>query len=254
MKMRKIAFIAGGFGPLSPEMKRRLGILQSAASTGTQIDMYGGKGSIESRTGEYKGTGKFDAIESEYGLAYGFPNEAKVCVEAEQEGYDAIILACGGDPGLYGIFEAVSIPVVGPGTTARHICSLISHRFTLLTTGKYGAVYSMMEHERPHNLGRWVSTRTIGLGVLDVRERPDEAYEAMLREAKAAMANEGSDAFTYGCMSMSFLDVDKKLEAELGVPFVNPGKVAVKMAETFIDMGIKHSKVTFPKPDNYMFK
>jgi allantoin racemase len=254
MTMRKIAFIAGGFGPLSPELKRRLGILQSAASEDTQIDMYGGKGSIESRRGEYKGSGKFEAIESEYGLAYGFPVEAKICVEAEQEGYDAIILACGGDPGLFGVFEAVSIPVVGPGTAARHICSLISHKFTLLTTGKNGPVYYLMEHEKPHNLGRWVSTRTIGLGVLDVRERPKEAYEAMLREAKAAMANEGSDAFTYGCMSMSFLDVDKKLEAELGVPFVNPAKVAVKIAETFIDLGIRHSKITFPKPDNYMFK
>ncbi len=134
--MRKIAFIAGGHGPLSPELKRRLSILQAAASQGTQIDMYGGKGSIESRKGEYKGTGKFEAIESEYDLAYVFPGEAKTVVEAEEEGYDAAILACGGDPGLFAIREAVSIPVVAPGTTARHVCSLICHKFTLLTTGR----------------------------------------------------------------------------------------------------------------------
>ena len=251
--MRKIAFISGGFGPLSPEMVRRHGVLQSAASSGTQVDMYGGKGSIESRKGEYKGTGKFGAIESEYGLAYGFPHEAKVCFEAEQEGYDAIILACGGDPGLFGIFESVSIPVIGPGTTARHICSLISHKFTLLTTGRRGSVYHLMEHENPHNLGRWVSTRAIGMGVLDVRERPEEAYNATIREAKAAMAEEGADAFTYGCMSMAFLDIDKKLESELGVPFINPAKVAVKTAEMFIDLKIRHNKITFPTPENYRF-
>jgi allantoin racemase len=252
--MRKIAFISGGFGPLSPEMKRRHGVLQSAASSDTRVDMYGGKGSIESRVGEYKGTGKFGAIETEYGLAYSFPHEAKVCVEAEEEGYDAIILACGGDPGLFGIFEAVSIPVVGPGTSARHVCSLISHKFTLLTTGRHGPVYHMMEHENPHGLGRWVSTRTIGLGVIDVRERPKECYEAMVREAKIAMANDGADAFTYGCMSMAFMDFDKKLEAELGVPFINPAKVAVKMAEMYIDLGIAHNKITFARPPNLRFR
>lgn len=87
--------------------------------------MYGGKGSIESRKGEYKGTGKMGAIESELGLAYSFPRTVKIVVEAEEEGYDAVILACGGDPGLFALREAVSILVVGPGTTARHVCSLL---------------------------------------------------------------------------------------------------------------------------------
>lgn len=252
--MRKIAFIGGGMGPLSPELTRRLNILRSVAAPDTQVDMYGGKGSIESRKGEYKGSGKFGAIEDEYGLAYAFPHEAKVCVEAEEDGYQAAILACGGDPGLFAIFEAVSIPVIGPGTTARHICSLISHKFTLLTTGKYGKVNSLLEHENPHGLGRWVSTRKIGMGVLDVRERPEDCYEATKREAQNAMKEEGSDAFTYGCMSMAFLDMDKRLEEELGVPFVNPAKVAVKMAETYIDLGIKHNKLTFQTPGNLRFR
>jgi allantoin racemase len=252
--MRKIAFIAGGHGPLSPELKRRLSILQAAASQGTQIDMYGGKGSIESRKGEYKGTGKFEAIESEYDLAYVFPGEAKTVVEAEEEGYDAAILACGGDPGLFAIREAVSIPVVAPGTTARHVCSLICHKFTLLTTGRPGPVRMLLEHEQPNGLGRWISTRSIGLGVREVRDKPEETLRATLREAKAAMAEEGSDAFTYGCMSMAFLEMEKKLENELGVPFVNPAKVAVRMAEMCVDFGIRHSKITFPMQKNYWFK
>ena len=252
--MRKIAFIAGGMGPLSPEMQRRLGILESVASPDTHIDFYGGKGSIESRKGVYKGSGKFGAIEDEYGIAYGFPHEAKLVVEAEEEGYDAIILACGGDPGLFGVLEAVNIPVIGPGTTARHVCSMISHKFTLLTTGRYGPIYSLMEHENPHGLGRWVSTRKIGLSVIDVREQPEETFQASLREARAAMAEEGADAFTYGCMSMAFMDMDKRLEDELGVPFVNPAKVAVKTAEMFIDLGIKHNKISFATPTNLRFR
>ena len=250
-RMRKIAFIAGGYGPLPPEMKRRQAILQAAASPGTQLDMYGGKGSIESRKGEYKGTGEFIAIESEYGLASSFAEDVKVVVEAEEEGYDAAVFACGGDPGLFAVREAVSIPVIGPGTAARHVCSLVCHKFTLLTTGRPGPVKMLLEHEQPHGLGRWVSTRSIGMGVRDVRRDPEGTFKATLREAKAAMAEEGADAFTYGCMSMAFVDMDKRLEAELGVPFVNPAKVAVRIAEMCIDLGLRHSKITFPKPDKH---
>lgn len=249
--MRKIAFIAGGYGPLPPELKRRQAILQASATHGTQVEMYGGKGSIQSRTGEYKGTDEFGATESEYDLAREFAEDIKVVIEAEKEGYDAVILACAGDPGLFAIREAVSIPVVAPGTTARHVCSLISHKFTLLTTGKRGAVKTLLEHEQPQGLGRWVSTRSIGLGVVEVRQKKEEAFKATLREAKAAMAEDGSDAFTYGCMSMAFSDFDKKLEKELGVPFVNPAKVAVRMAEMYVDFGIQHSKITFPSPTQY---
>jgi allantoin racemase len=254
LPMRKIAFIGGGMGPLSPELERRQEILRNTASPETRIDYYGGKGSIESREGEYLGSGRFNAIEDEYGLAYHFPSTAKIVVEAEEEGYDAIILSCGGDPGLFAVFEAVNIPVIGPGTTARHICSLISHKFTLLTTGKPRDVNMLLEHENPHGLDRWVSTRKIGMGVQEVRDKPEECFENTLKEAREAMRHEGSDAFTYGCMSMAFLEMEPRLEDELGVPFINPAKVAVRIAEMYIDQGIKHSKISFPEPKNYYFK
>lgn len=246
--MRKIAFISGGHGPLSPELRRRHSILQGAASPGTQVDMYGGKDSIESSKGGPTDTDQIGVTESEYALVHDIPSDIKVVVDAEEEGYDAVVLACGADPGLSAIREAVSIPVVGPGTAARHVCSLICHKFTLLTTGKRGSIKVLSDDEVPTGLGRWASTRRIGMGVLEVRERPEEAFNATLREAKAAMAEDGSDAFTYGCMSMAFLDMDKRLENELGVPFVNPAKVAVRIAEMYIDLGIRHSKLTFPSP------
>ena len=247
-QMRKIAFIAGVPEPLPPELKRRHAILQAAASPGSRIDMYAGKTSAKPTHAEQSSTEQFAATESEYDMAYEFVEDVKLVAEAEEEGYDAAILACAGDPGLSAIRESVSIPVVGPGTTARHVCSLISHRFTLLTTGRPRPVKFLFDHEQPHGLGRWVSTRSIGLGVLEVREKPEEAFKATLREANVAMAEDGADAFTYGCMSMAFLDMDKRLEEELGVPFVNPAKVSVRMAEMYIDFGIRHSKITFPSP------
>jgi allantoin racemase len=175
-------------------------------------------------------------------------------VDAEEEGFDAIILSCGGDPGLFAMFEAVNIPIIGPGTTARHICSMISHKFTLLTTGKPKEVNMLLEHENPHGLERWVSTRKIGMSVTEVREHSEKCFQNTLREARDAMKHEGSDAFTYGCMSMAFLEMEDRLIEELGVPFINPAKISVRMAEMYIDLGIKHNKISFSRPSTYHFK
>jgi allantoin racemase len=49
-------------------------------------------------------------------------------------------------------------------------------------------------------------------------------------------------------MSMGFLMVDEKLTKAIGVPAVNPVRTAVKLAEVFIDLGITHSKRSFPIP------
>jgi allantoin racemase len=140
------------------------------------------------------------------------------------------------------MYEAAGIPIIGPGTTARHVCSLINHRFTLLTMGVPRGVNTLLKHETPHGLGRWFSTRKIGMGVLEVREAPERCFRNTQRKARAVMAEEVSDAFTYGCMSMTFLEMEEEeLEAELKVPFVNPAKVAVRMAEMYIDLGLRNN-------------
>ena len=53
---------------------------------------------------------------------------------------------------------------------------------------------------------------------------------------------------------MGFLMVDDKLSLEIGVPAVNPVKTAVKVAETFIDLGLTHSKVAYPNPPSLQEK
>ena len=45
-----------------------------------------------------------------------------------------------------------------------------------------------------------------------------------------------------------YLDIDKKLSDELRVPVINPAKAAVRMAETFVDFNMTHSKISYPIP------
>ncbi|MCW3991653.1 MAG: aspartate/glutamate racemase family protein, partial [Candidatus Bathyarchaeota archaeon] len=155
-------------------------------------------------------------------------------------------IPCGGDPGVAPLREVLKIPVIPPGSAARHVCSLLGRRFSILTTGR-GPSRRTEIHERD-GLMKLVSVHPIGLSVPEVRERREEAFEAMVREGRRAVEEHGADSVTYGCMSMGFLMVDDELTGEIGVPAVNPVKTSVKLAEMFVDLGLTHSKLIYPVP------
>ncbi|MBM3299548.1 MAG: hypothetical protein FJY85_06315 [Deltaproteobacteria bacterium] len=225
-------------GKLSGELARREKILRAIAAPGTRIDIFGLE-KDPARSCLY-------TSQSDYDGALSTPEDIKCALEAEKEGYEAVIIACGADPGMNPLREVLRIPVIAPGSSAKHVCSMLGHRFSVLTTGKGGA-FSTEIHERD-GLLKLVSIHPIGLTVPEVRSKPGEAYKVMVREGKRAVSEYGASAVTYGCMSMGFLMVDERLTKAIGVPAINPVRTAVKLAEMFVDLGITHSKQSFPIP------
>ncbi|MGD2200914.1 MAG: aspartate/glutamate racemase family protein [Candidatus Bathyarchaeota archaeon] len=238
--MRKIAFLmaSASTGRLSGELARRERVLRSIASTDTRIDIFGLE---EDPDKSHLGT-----IQSAYEASLSTIGDLECAMAAEKDGYQAVIIPCGGDPGIAPLRETLSIPVIPPGSTAKHLCSLLGPRFSVLTTG-LGAPVRPMIHEKD-GLLKLVSIHPVGLTVPEVRAKPDEAFEAMAREGKRAVEGYGAASVTYGCMSMGFLMVDEELSEGIGVPAVNPVKAAVKTAEALIDLGITHSKRAYPIP------
>lgn len=53
--------------------------------------------------------------------------------EAYKEGYDAIMVACSGDPGVYEASEIVDVPVVGPMEAAMLTSCMFGNKFGILT-------------------------------------------------------------------------------------------------------------------------
>ncbi len=236
----KIAYLmeSASTGRLSGELARREGVLREIASPGTEIDIFGLEPDPEK---SHLGT-----VQSSYDATLSTIGDLKCAMAAEEAGYQAVIIPCGGDPGIAPLREVLTIPVVPPGSAAKHICSLLGPRFSVITTGR-GPVKRTEIHERD-GLMKLISIHPVGLTVPEVRAKPREAFEAMVREGRRAVEEFGASSVTYGCMSMGFLMVDDKLSEEIGVPAVNPVKAAVKTAETLIDLGLTHSKRTYPVP------
>lgn len=254
-KIRKIAWLTRSSGSLTPEQKlaneKRRKYLMSIANSGTQIDFYSGKGSTEIKIHEYfefmKGSETTESIFDEY---MGVPGNAKLTIEAEQDGYDAVITSCGNDPGIDVLREAVKIPVIGLGDAGMHMCSLISHRFCRLVTYRPGRhKIGRLSFENYNGLMKWVSSRSIGLSVPELRIDHEKTYKACLKQGKIAKEQDQADAITWSCSGLSSMEgLDERLMEALEIPVVNPWKAGVRLAEICIDFGWRHSKLTYPSP------
>ncbi|MBW1737022.1 MAG: aspartate/glutamate racemase family protein [Deltaproteobacteria bacterium] len=169
-------------------------------------------------------------------------------IEANEKNYDAIIIACYGDPHLQSSKEISDIPVYGIAEVSMHMACLFGHRFSIVT---------VLERARPifEELVRRVgleskcaSIRTTKLRVLDIEKDPSITLEILTEAGRAAIIEDGAEVICLGCAGMAGLD--KPMEEELGVPVLDGVVCAVKVAEAAFDYKIKLSKIkAYKRPE-----
>jgi allantoin racemase len=217
------------------EMQRRGDLLARYAATGTETgiaDVPGGPASIESMYEEY----------------LSIPATVRRAVELEGEGWDALILGCHGDPGLDALRELVSIPVVGPGEATALMAVSLGHRFSVVTITE--SMIAPTERQM-RNVGvgeKLASVRAVGIPVLALHRDRERSMAAVIAEGRRAIQEDRADTLVLGCMTMGFLEIAEAVAPELGVPVLNPGKVALKFAEALVGAGLTHSRRAYMLP------
>lgn len=182
--------------------------------------------------------------------------EADVCVAgmlkkalALRGSYDALIIGCAGDPGLRAMREILDVPVVGPFESSIALSRTLGDKFSVLTILESGIPETWDTLRKYGQSEHCVSVRAIEAHVNDMvsgavsRER----VVASVRNGAALARRDGASSAILGCMTMAFLLVDEDVQSEVVV--VNPAKVAVKMAEMLVGLGIRQSRVSYPMPD-----
>ncbi|UCD25756.1 MAG: aspartate/glutamate racemase family protein [Gemmatimonadota bacterium] len=217
------------------ELQRRRDTLARYAASDTEVgvhDVPTGPASIESVCEEY----------------LSIPAAMRRGVELEQEGWDALILGCYGDPGLDGLRELISIPVVGPGGATALVAASLGHRFSVVTVTE-SIVASIERQIRNVGVGdKLASVRAVEIPVLRLHEDSYEATAATIEAGRKAMVEDGADTLIVGCMSMGFLGIAEAVAADLGVPVLNPARVALKYAEALVGAGLTHSRQAYHIP------
>jgi allantoin racemase len=78
--------------------------------------------------------------------------------------------------------------------------------------------------------------------------KEDLVFGLLEREAKIAIEQDGADVLMLGSTTMH--QSHAYLQERLPVPVLNPGVIAYKLCEMYLDLGLSHSKKAFPSPEN----
>lgn len=180
-------------------------------------------------------------IESAYDEALAIPELLSLVGKADQENYDALIIACFSDPGLNAAREISHMPVIGIGETSMCIATLLGHKFSIITTLKQ-RVASKIRYARTLGLeSKLASVRSLNIPVIETSLQTEKTKGAILEVAKKAIEEDGAETIILGCAGM--VSYSKELERELGAPILDPTSIALKITEAIVDLGMTQSKM-----------
>jgi Asp/Glu/hydantoin racemase len=148
-------------------------------------------------------------------------------IRKNEKKYSALVIACYSDPGLHSIREATKKPVLGISE-----CGIL----TALTLGHKFGVIAILKQSIPRHLRyvgamgvaeRLAGELPVGLAVTELSNEK-KTYGRMVSVGKALRDTHGADVVVMGCAGMArYRD---PLQAELGIPVVEPTQAAVAMA------------------------
>jgi allantoin racemase len=171
-------------------------------------------------------------------------------LKAEEEGYNAVCIDTVSDSGMYALRSRLSIPVIGPGQAAIHTACMLGHKFSFITMwDEWFHLYRKILTE--YKLGsRCASLRSIKTRP-DLEEllagKEEVIFKKLEEESLKAIEEDGADVIVLGSTTMH--QSHAYLKDVLPVPVVNPGQIAYKLCEVFLELGLSHSKKAFPAPE-----
>ncbi len=189
------------------------------------------------------------SIESHFDEAISAVGLLEEVLAGERDGADAYVIACFGDPGLLAARELTGAPVIGIAEAAFHMATLISTRFSIVTTlGRTGIIaeHLLEQYGFAHHCRR---VRAAEIPVLDLEDDGDAALTRIIEECRRARDEDGIGAIVLGCGGMA--DLTDTISREVGLPVVEGVTAAVKLAEALVGLGLgtsKHGDLAFPRP------
>jgi allantoin racemase len=180
------------------------------------------------------------SIESHFDEAISAVGVTEEVRSGEGENTNAYIIACFGDPGLLAARELTRAPVIGIAEAAFHLATMISTRFTIVTTlARTGIIaeHLLQSYGFSHHCRR---VRAAEIPVLDLEDDSTEALDRLIEECIRAKAEDNIGAIVLGCGGMA--DLTAQIQKKIGLPIVEGVTAAVKLAESLVSLGLGTSQ------------
>lgn len=175
-------------------------------------------------------TGRFGAAYVATRSAYAIAAHATLDAWAEQsdQNYDAVLLACFGDPGLDGLRELCDVPVVGMADASIQLAASLGKRFGIVTGGER---WGPMLHEFVASRGlsdRLASVQTVAPTGGDIARDPEAALTLLAGACRAAV-DDGADTVILGGAGLAGLGA--VIRDRVPVPLIDSTEASVRIAE-----------------------
>ncbi len=154
---------------------------------------------------------------------------------------DAVVIACFDDTGLDAARCLTDRPVVGIGEAAYHMASLISNRFSVVTT--LARSVPALEHNL-HRYGlaqRCARVRSSDVAVLELEEPGSNAATRVSEEIGRAVTEDRAEAIVLGCAGMT--NLAERLATQHGLPVLDGVSCAVAMVEAMVRLKLRTSRL-----------
>ncbi len=165
-------------------------------------------------------------------------------IEAEKQGYDAVIIGCADDPGIREARQAVDIPVIAPAEAAMMLSCSVGSRFSMITVMdelvafcernlcNYGMESRVVRPVRVHEIGEdWVNA------LFEMVINPEVLFPRF-EELCHVCIEDGAEVILPCCCALSpALSLAGYREVTgTGVPIIDVTHAALKLAETLVDL------------------
>lgn len=177
----------------------------------------------------------------------------KMIIDAEKRGYDGVVIACYGDPGIEAAKELVNIPVVGITEASYALAKILATRFLVVVSADT-AVPRQIRYIKKLGIPDYqYAVRPIGLTVLGVMADRVSARDLIVKNCEQSLKETKAELIVMGCSGFSGLR--SELERQLRVPIIDPVVAGVHLCATLIRMGLSQSKLTtYKTPPEFEIK
>jgi allantoin racemase len=161
---------------------------------------------------------------------------------------DAIVIACFDDTGLDAVRCLTDVPVIGTGEAAYHTASMISAKFSVITTLSRSVAGLEANLARYGLSARCAKVRATDIPVLKLEAGDVATTDEIRQEIRLAITEDKAEAIVLGCAGMA--DLMAQLTKEFGLPVVDGIACAVTLAEALVSAGLSTSKSgTYATPE-----
>lgn len=152
----------------------------------------------------------------------------KIVAEAEKNGYDGVVIAAFGDPGLDAAKEIANIPVVGITEASYSLVRLLATRFLIIVSAET-AVPRQLRYIKQLGIPDYqYAFKPIGLTVLGVMEDRMSAKDLIAKNCQESLNETGAELIVMGCSGFSGLN--RILRKSLGFQSLTPWSPACMFA------------------------